>query len=209
MKVVTLIVKYLKLLIHPVQKFNKWLRILSLQIQAHWQGGEICVGNKIQVHQKVIFQGKGKVHLDDGVALGYAIGGSPTLPILLQPRNQNSIIEIGKNSALVNGTEIIACEKVVIGKNCRIGARCTIIDSDFHGISPDSRSTSGLVYPVIIGNNVWIGLSVLILKGVNVGNDAIIGAGCVVTKNISDGDIVVGNPMRVIGNVFDIKYEKH
>ena len=135
--------------------------------------------------------------------MGYRIGGSPTLPILLQPRNKNALIEIGDHSTLINGTEIISCEKVLIGKKCRVGAKCVIIDSDFHGIHPEKRSEKGKISPVRTPDTAWIGLGVMILKGVTIGDDAIIGAGCVVTKNIQSGDIVVGNPMRTIGNVYD------
>jgi len=188
------------------QKFASWFWLESLKFHAKRLGVNVTLGKAIQVNRKTIIQGKGQIKLGDGVLLGYRIGGSPTLPILIQPRYKNSSVEIGDHSALVNGTEIIACEKIVIGKNCRIGAKCTIIDSDFHGIHPEKRSEKGKISPVTIGNNVWIGLGAIVLKGVLVGDDAIIGAGCVVSKNVNPGDIVAGNPMLIVGNVYDNQF---
>lgn len=56
------------------------------------------------------------------------------------------------------------------------------------------------ISPVRIGNNVWIGVRVIILKGINIGDNSIIGAGSVVTKNVPNNSIVVGNPAKVIRN---------
>jgi acetyltransferase-like isoleucine patch superfamily enzyme len=53
---------------------------------------------------------------------------------------------------------------------------------------------------IIIGNNVYIGNSALIMPGVSIGNNVIIGAGSIVTKSITDGMVVAGNPAKVIGN---------
>ena len=161
--------------------------------------GKIEISSNIHLHTSVIFQGKGKLILDDDVTLGIELGGSPKQPILLQPRGSESIIIIGKGTFIANGTDIIAKEKISIGANCLIGARTTIIDSDFHGINVSKRNTSGETKSVFIDNNVWLGIGVTILKGVNIGYGAIVGAGTVVTKDIPNFAIVIGNPMKIIG----------
>ena len=73
-----------------------------------------------------------------------------------------------------------------------------------HPIHPDSRN-SGYEYgiAVIIGDNVWIGGNAVINPGVTIGNNCVIGAGSVVTKNIPDNSIAVGNPARVIREITD------
>lgn len=91
----------------------------------------------------------------------------------------------------------------MLGEKCRIGSRCIILDSDFHGLRPQIRNTSGKVAEVIIGDNFWIGMGVMVLKGVEIGDDTVVGAGCVVTKNIPAGAIAVGNPMKIVGSVYD------
>jgi len=161
--------------------------------------GNIETSRNIHLNTSVLFQGKGILILDDDVTFGYELGGSPKQPILLQPRDMESKIIIGKGTTIVNGTEIIAKEKISIGANCLSGARTTIIDSDFHGINVSKRNTSGETKSVFIDNNVWLGIGVTILKGVNIGYGAIVGAGTVVAKDIPNFAIVIGNPMKIIG----------
>jgi acetyltransferase-like isoleucine patch superfamily enzyme len=88
-----------------------------------------------------------------------------------------------------------------LGANCLIGAGTLILDSDFHGLGPHLRHTTGTSRPVILAANVWVGARVLILKGVRVGTNAVIAAGSVVTKDVPSDSIVGGNPARVIGHV--------
>lgn len=76
------------------------------------------------------------------------------------------------------------------------------MDSDFHGIKPDERGSPGKSAPIIVENNVWFGIETLILKGVTIGNDAVIGARCIVTKDVPAGAVVVGNSMKTIGSVY-------
>lgn len=201
MKIIKFLIPILKKIDKPWKKIIGRSRIFSLRFQADWQCGHLIIGNNVMINQRVIFQGKGRLQLEDGVNLGYEIGGAPTLPILLQPREIDLIIQIGKGSSLVNGTEIIA--RIKIGDNCRIGAKCIILDADFHGIKPAERSQGGKIAPVFIGNNVWLGINVTILKGVTIGNDAVVGAGFVVTRDVPAGGIVAGNPMKLIGSVYD------
>lgn len=85
---------------------------------------------------------------------------------------------------------------VVIGEGTQIGSAVQILTAD-HPRDPQERR-AGLEYgrPVTIGSNVWIGSGALILPGVSVGDDAIIGAGSVVTRNVPSGATVAGNPAR-------------
>lgn len=64
-------------------------------------------------------------------------------------------------------------------------------------------------YPISVGNNVWIGMGVLVLPGVKIGNNSIIGAGSVVTKDIPEGVIAVGNPCRILRKVTDEDKKKY
>jgi acetyltransferase-like isoleucine patch superfamily enzyme len=82
---------------------------------------------------------------------------------------------------------------------CGIGPNCYITDHD-HGLD---LAFAPLQQPMVssptkIGDRVWVGANVTILKGVNIGNDAVIGAGSVVTKDIPEKAIAVGNPAKVI-----------
>ena len=167
-----------------------------------WEG-KITLGQSVYFLHPVKFQGYGALIVEENVTFGYELANAQSIPILLQPRKVNAIIKISAGSHIVNGTEIIAQQCVIIGKNCQIGARTLIMDSDFHGIAPEKRKSEGKISPVIIKDNVWTGTDVTILKGVTIGQDAVLGARSVISKNVPPGAIVVGNPMRVVGSVYD------
>lgn len=202
MKTKLLAYRLIKKILNSCQKMRRSFRYFAFLLESKLEGGKLLAGKNVKINHKVKFQGKGVVQVEDNVTLGFRLGGSSSIPILLQPRESNSIIQIGSGSTIVNGTEIICREKVTIGKKCLIGSRCTIVDSDFHSINPSDR-TGGLTLPVTLGDNVWLGLGVTILKGVTIGNDAVVGAGSIVTKDIPPGGIAGGNPARIIGSAYD------
>lgn len=108
--------------------------------------------------------------------------------------NGHAEIIIGDNTNIGDRTEIHAGNKVEIGSNCNISWDVCIMDRDYHKLN----GIEEIIKPIKIGDNVWIGCNSLILKGVTIGNGAIIAAGSVVTKNVESNTIVGGNPARVI-----------
>lgn len=114
-------------------------------------------------------------------------------------------VRIGKNAkctfghhTYLNRSATIDCtQEVHIGDYCAISDNVQILDSDFHTITYDGK-TSEKSKPIHIGNHVWIGRSAIILKGITIGDGAIIGAGSIVTKSIPPRCLAVGNPARVI-----------
>lgn len=110
-------------------------------------------------------------------------------------------IEVGENFYANFNLTILDVGKVTIGANCQIAPNVSIYTAG-HPIHPDVRNT-GYEYgiPVSIGDNVWIGGSVVILPGVHIGDNVVIGAGSVVTKDIPDHMIAAGNPCRVIREI--------
>ena len=165
--------------------------------------GIVDIGPCVRFERPVLFQGRGKVQIAEDVNFGYRLAGANGDGILLQPREPQSSISIGPRSQIMNGTEIIARTSIVIGADCRIGSRVLIVDADFHGLSPHERDTPGMSKAVTIADNVWIGTGAIVLKGVSIGRDAVIGAACVVTKDVPAGSIAAGNPMRIIGSVYN------
>ena len=111
--------------------------------------------------------------------------------------------DYGYNMRLGTGTffnyncVVLDVVSVELGENCQVGTAVQILTAD-HPRDPQLRREgyeSGI--PVKIGHNVWIGSGAIILPGVTVGDDAIIGAGSVVTRDVPAGATVVGNPARV------------
>lgn len=107
-------------------------------------------------------------------------------------------IEVGENFYANYNLTILDVGKVTIGKNTQIAPNVSIYTAG-HPLHPDSRN-SGYEYgiPVTIGDNVWLGGNTVIMPGVRIGSNVVIGAGSVVTKDIPDNVVAVGNPCRVL-----------
>lgn len=120
----------------------------------------------------------------------------------LRTFSKTSRIIIEDNVGL-NGTSITSRSKsIIIGKNTKIAPNVIIVDSDFHNPWPPLMRHS---YPgdevdgdIIIGSNCWIGMNSIILKGVQIGDNSVIAAGCVVTRAIPPNSLAGGVPARVI-----------
>ncbi len=111
-------------------------------------------------------------------------------------------IVIGDNFG-ISGSTIYSMLSITIGKNVLIGGNCKIIDNDFHPIAMEDRRL-GLdgdnikKAPIVIGDDCFIGMNSIILKGTNLGNNVIVGAGSVVHGTFPDNCIIAGNPAKVI-----------
>ena len=112
-----------------------------------------------------------------------------------------SHIEVGKNFFANYNCTIIDVAKVKIGDNCQMAPNVSIYTAG-HPVHPVSRNSAyeyGI--EVTIGDNVWIGGNTVILPGVHIGSNTVIGAGSVVTKDIPDWVIAVGNPCKVVREI--------
>jgi acetyltransferase-like isoleucine patch superfamily enzyme len=107
---------------------------------------------------------------------------------------------IGDNVGMT-GAVIVAQTRVEIGNHVWIGANSTIVDTDFHPLAPEARCiapTAGESAPIVIEDDVFIGMWAIILKGVRIGRGAVIGAGAVVTRDVPAGAVAAGNPARLV-----------
>lgn len=121
-------------------------------------------------------------------------------------------IEVGDDSILV-GPIFMCGESIIIGRRVIVSYNVTIADSDFHPLDPEERKRDAIANapsgdktlrpaiitsPVVIEDDVWIGIGAIILKGVRIGRNAQIGAGAVVTRDVPAGAIVTGNPAQIV-----------
>lgn len=123
-----------------------------------------------------------------------------THPIVFATVRQGAELRIGDRVGISGGT-LCAAKSISVGDSTLIGANTTIIDNDFHPLSAIDRRTDGAKgesAAVVIEENVFIGTGCLILKGVTIGKNSVIGAGSVVAKSIPPNVIAAGNPCVVV-----------
>lgn len=110
-------------------------------------------------------------------------------------------IEAGKNLYINYNCTILDVAKVKFGDNCMLAPNIAIYTAG-HPLYPSTRNTGyEFGIEITIGDNVWIGGNTVICPGVHIGNNVVIGAGSVVTKDIPDWSLAAGNPCRVIRKI--------
>jgi acetyltransferase-like isoleucine patch superfamily enzyme len=130
------------------------------------------------------------------------IGGDKKLTLICA---KGASLHIGNNVGISNST-IVCTDEIIIKDNVMIGGSCRIWDTDFHSLDPNIRGTLDDKHfrkskLIVINKNVFIGGFSIILKGVNIGENSIIGAGSLVTKSIPKNQIWGGNPAKFIKNI--------
>lgn len=110
-------------------------------------------------------------------------------------------IEIGENFYANHNLIILDANQVKFGDNVFIAPNCGFYTAG-HPLNAEQRN-KGLEYakPIEVGNNVWIGGNVVVLPGVKIGDNSVIGAGSIVTKDIPANSVAVGNPCKVIKKI--------
>ena len=102
-------------------------------------------------------------------------------------------------SGYINSGGQIRCAKsIYIGNDVAIGRNFFVQDSDFHTIEDEKGNASEDSIPIVIEDKVWIGANVTVLKGVHIGEGAVIGAGTIVTKDVPAHSVVAGTPNRIL-----------
>jgi len=159
--------------------------------------GNVFIGDRVVIHQI----NSGSVELGEGVHLYSDI-----------------IIETGEGGRLTIGTETHVqprCQLMAylgslqIGRRVEIAPNCALYPYN-HGIAPEARirnqpcTTKG---GIVVGDDAWLGVGVIVLDGVRIGKGAVIGAGSVVTKNVPDGAIAFGVPARVVKMRSDLAHK--
>jgi acetyltransferase-like isoleucine patch superfamily enzyme len=126
-----------------------------------------------------------RVVVGDGVLMSHGVR--------LHLREPGARIEIGAGSFLNYRTELVAHQRVSIGRGCLLAWDVQVLDSDSHPV--DDRPQTA---PVVLGDRVWIGCRATVLKGVTIGDGAVVAAGSVVVSDVPARALVGGNPARVL-----------
>lgn len=146
---------------------------------------------------------------DPGLVLGDGVRAYTWTAFAVEP---GGVLTVGDSSTLV-GSVFWCAESISVGERVVISYNVMIADSDFHPRDPDLRMCDARAIspygnrsarpalvsePVVIGDDVSIGIGAIILKGVHIGARARVGSGAVVTSDVAAGSVVAGNPARTM-----------
>jgi acetyltransferase-like isoleucine patch superfamily enzyme len=155
--------------------------------------------NRIQIGKNVIanwrlkikIKGKGKILIGDNVNLW-----SHAEPTQIFTYKNSAKIVIGQGSRL-NGATLQARKNIHIGKKCLLGS-VIIMDNDFHHYDIKKRFIKSQIptSEIKIGNNVWLAGRSAVLKGVKIGDNAVVAFGTIVTKDVPKNSLIAGNPAK-------------
>ncbi|MBQ3059200.1 MAG: acyltransferase [Desulfovibrio sp.] len=151
-----------------------------------WPGGRISIGANVSLIS----------------SWRRATAASLSAPVRLRVFGPGACIDIAEGAQL-SGTSVTARSTTIsIGRYVLLAPNCAIVDSDFHAHWPPEARAHEPGYendaPVSIGDHAWIGMNSLILKGVQIGEGAVVGAGSVVTRDVPPRCLAAGVPARVI-----------
>jgi acetyltransferase-like isoleucine patch superfamily enzyme len=171
----------------PIIKFSREaiMKFFFKDWTSYYRRRFFYAGEHLLVAGRIIVVGK--VSVGDSVMLS---GGVRLLGI------ENGTIKMGNHIYIGADATISSTSSVELGSDVVISPYVLIIDHDGYGLDGNSAVEKS----VRIGNHVWIGIRAIILKGVAVGDNSIVGAGAVVTKDVEPNTIVAGNPARKIRN---------
>ncbi len=148
------------------------------------------VGPRARLEGRALVRNLGRITIGERLLM---YGGTVRCELVTNPRGA---IEIGDRVFINYGVSISAHRLVKIGNRCQIGNYSLLMDNDYHQIGAQHKT--GVSQPIILEDDVWLGARVIVLKGVTIGQGAVIGAGSVVTRDIPPRSVAVGSPARVV-----------
>jgi len=166
-----------------------------------WLGGKLSRlqypsvewGREVRIKGRIVIRGQGRVVVGDGCVFDAASGETNSI-VVSAP---GATVVLGPGTYL-NGATILAGDSVSVGPGSVLG-QCVITDSDFHPLDADARLAGepGKVRPVVVGARAWLGTDVLVMKGVTIGDEAVVGAGTVVRRSVPERTVVTGDDAHV------------
>ncbi len=162
-------------------------------LRAYWYFRRATeLGSKVRVWGNPAIRNRGRMVIHDRVRV-YSTMARTEMGV-----GPDGLLEIGEGTSINWGVSIAATKLVKIGANCMIGAQVMMMDTDFHRMEPDRRMERPESEPIILEDNVWLAGRVIVLRGVTIGHDSVVGAGSVVARDIPPRSVAVGFPARVV-----------
>ena len=159
------------------------------------------VGKRLRIERIPYMRSRGRIVIGDDVYISGKIGISFNTSLGLSPE-----FRVGNHTFIGHQCSFSVAKGITIGNHCLIAGGTSFFDNDGHPVDANKRRDNERVnptdvQPILIGNDVWIGAGCKILKGVHIGDRAIIGTASVVTKDVPLDTIAAGNPAKIIGNI--------
>ena len=155
--------------------------------------GVAIFGNQIKIGKRVKIANNVSIYKNVDIGNGVIIGDNVELRC-----NLSNAIRIGNNCTINRNSMIMG--NVIIGNDCMIAPDCVVVGSNhiFSDVNRNIKSQGISSKGIIIEDNVWLGAKAVVVDGVSIGSGSVIGAASVVTKDIPQNSIAIGNPCRVI-----------
>jgi acetyltransferase-like isoleucine patch superfamily enzyme len=150
------------------------------------------LGSKVRVWGHPAISNRGTLSIGDRVRIVSTIA---TTEIRV---SEGGSLDIGDSVYINHGCSIGATLSIRIGANCSIGSHTIIMDNDFHRIEPERRDELPPSAPIVLEERVWLGVRVIVLRGVTIGAGSVIAAGSVVVRDIPARSLAGGVPAKVI-----------
>jgi len=132
------------------------------------RGVTVVIGDRCRLNKLVRFAGPGEVHIGP--------------------------------DCLINGSWIGCWTTITVGAGSLL-SECELVDNTFHNLDPARRhapQSASTRAPITVGENVWIGTGALVMKGVSIGRDSVVGAATVIRSDVPDRVVVIGNPQQIV-----------
>ncbi len=148
----------------------------------------LTLGKDVQIRGRIRLRRGVRVTIGDGCRLNKRVRFAGP-----------GVVTIGPGS-LLNGSWIGCWTTVTVGAGSLL-SDCELVDNTFHNLDPARRhepASPSTRAPITVGDNVWIGAGALVLKGVTIGRDSVVGAAAVVREDVPERVVVIGNPQQIV-----------